>query len=157
MSYHLPWTAEHETALGDLLAKGFSFSESAAGLNEKFGTSYTRNSAIGKAHRLGLSGNTYVPVRRSPELTEATKRAKAERRNERRRTQPVSLVMVKRINLEALRCVEVEPQHKSLIELDVNGCRYPFGDGPFTFCNHTQLEGSSYCGPHMALTRRSMS
>ena len=157
MSYHIPWTAEHETTLGELLAKGFSHSQCAAKLNVLFGTGYTRNSSIGKAFRLGLSGNTYVHVRRSPEQIEATKRAKAERRNERRRSQPVSLVMVKRINLEALRCVEVEPQHKSLIELDVDGCRYPFGDGPFTFCNHTQLEGSSYCGPHLALTCRSMS
>jgi hypothetical protein len=41
-----------------------------------------------------------------------------------------------------------------LLDLDAEGCRYPFGDGPFTFCNHAQHEGSTYCGPHMALSRR---
>jgi GcrA cell cycle regulator len=122
----------------------------------ELGGGVTRNAIIGKMHRLGLSGRTYSGPysRKTPEEIEATKRAKMARRNERRRSHPGSFVMVKRVNLEALRCIEVEPQHKSLLELDPNGCRYPYGDGPFTFCNHPQLEGDSYCGPHLALSRR---
>ena len=151
MSYHPAWTMEHETALGEFLANGLSHSQCAAELNEKFGTSYTRNSSIGKAHRLGLTGRIYVYVRRPRSETEATRRAKYERRKERRRIQLASCVMV---NLEALRCVEVVPLHKSLIDLGPNDCRYPYGDGPYTFCGHPQMEGRSYCGSHTALSFR---
>lgn len=145
------WTAEQDNALKTMWAAGMSGSEIGALMGK------TRCAILGKVYRLEFGERATghkASKRRTPEQIEATKRAKAERRNERRRTQYVSVVMVKRINLEALRCVEVEPMHKSLIELDPDGCRYPFGDGPFTFCNHTQFEGSSYCGPHLALSRR---
>jgi hypothetical protein len=107
-------------------------------------------------HRLGLTGKVYGRIypRKTPEQIEAAKRLKAERRNERRRSQRVSFVMVKSINLEALRCIEVEPLHKSLADLGRNDCRYPYGEGPYTFCGNPQREGHSYCGPHFALTLR---
>jgi GcrA cell cycle regulator len=147
------WTEDLIDTLKGLLAKGFSSS----GIAAEIGT--TRNAVCGKIHRLGLNGGdgSRTFVRRTPEEKEATKRAKMERRNERRRSQRVTVVRVRQVNLEALRCVEVIPQHKSLLELDADGCRFPYGDGPFTFCNHAQHEGSSYCGPHMALSRRRMS
>lgn len=56
------------------------------------------------------------------------------------------------IDLPALRCVEVEPRHVSLLDLQQGGdCRWPYGDGPFTFCGHPAVFGS-YCGPHFGLS-----
>jgi GcrA cell cycle regulator len=56
-----------------------------------------------------------------------------------------------------LRCVEVNPRHLSLVDLEPGDCRYPYGgeeDGDvITFCGHPQREGSSYCVPHFHLTR----
>jgi GcrA cell cycle regulator len=142
-----PWTEEFSGRLVALVGGGFSFSQIASEMG------VTRNAAIGRAHRLGLNGKIYSRRRKTPAELEATKRDKEERRRERRRTQRASIVMVK-VNLEALRCVEVEPLHKSLADLGRNDCRYPYGEGPYTFCGNPQREGHSYCGPHFALTLR---
>jgi GcrA cell cycle regulator len=49
------------------------------------------------------------------------------------------------------------PRHLSLLELEPNDCRYPFGgdeDGEaITFCGHPRRQGSSYCVSHFHLTR----
>jgi len=142
------WTEDRTEMLKRLWASGsFSFSQIAGQMD------ITRNAVIGKAHRLGFNGRVYGNTKRTPEQIEASKRRKAERRNERRRTERVHMVRPT-INLEALRCVEVVPLHKSLIDLGSNDCRYPYGDGPYTFCGHPQLEGHSYCGPHFGLSAR---
>jgi GcrA cell cycle regulator len=43
-------------ALCEFLARGMSFSAIAKAINDKFGTSYTRNAAIGRSKRMGLRG-----------------------------------------------------------------------------------------------------
>jgi len=53
------WEEAHSVALRDCLEKGMSFAEIARAFNERFGTAYTRNAAIGRARRLELS----VPMR----------------------------------------------------------------------------------------------
>ena len=50
------WAPEHSMALCEFLARGMSFSAIAKAINDKFGTSYTRNAAIGRSKRMGLSG-----------------------------------------------------------------------------------------------------
>jgi GcrA cell cycle regulator len=56
-----------------------------------------------------------------------------------------------------LRCVEVDPRHLSLLEVEHNNCRYPYGGDEegeaITFCGHPRRKGSSYCTPHFHLTR----
>src|SRR5664279_2177032 len=51
-----------------------------------------------------------------------------------------------------LRCVEIEPRHLSLMELERSHCRYPYGgdeaDHTITFCGHPRRKGSSYCAQH---------
>src|ERR1700744_2112105 len=49
------WEEAHSVALREGVEKGLSFAEIAASLNSRFGTAYTRNAAIGRARRLGLS------------------------------------------------------------------------------------------------------
>jgi GcrA cell cycle regulator len=146
------WTEDRTDMLRKLFASG---SFSCSGMAAELGNGITRNAVIGKMHRLGLTGRIYDRSypRKTPEQIEVAKRLKAERRNERRRTQRASIVMVK-VNLEALRCVEVEPLHKSLADLGRDDCRYPYGEGPYTFCGQPQREGHSYCGGHFALTLR---
>ena len=51
---------------------------------------------------------------------------------------------------------------KTLIELDPNDCRYPFGEGPFVFCGDPQhiylckgkMIQSSYCREHHFMCAR---
>jgi len=146
------WTEDRTETLRKLWAAGVSFSNIAAQIG-----GVTRSAVGGKLYRLDLVGRDTNPrtySQRTPEQIEAAKRAKSDRRNERRRTQRVSFVMVKRVNLEALRCIEVEPMHKSFADLGPNDCRYPYGDGPYTFCGQQKFGDSSYCGGHMALSFR---
>jgi len=123
------WAPEHSDALREHLAWGLSFSEAARRINEKFGTEYSRNAAIGRAKRLGLVGagrpNTparvipprlerpYDPPARESKSTSTAFRWPAP---EMGKAEPVNL-----------RCVEIEPRHLSLVELEHGDCRYPYG------------------------------
>jgi GcrA cell cycle regulator len=64
-----------------------------------------------------------------------------------------------RVETPALRCVDVEPRHLSLLELAVGDCRYPYGGDAegeaITFCGHPKREDSSYCPAHFHLTQGS--
>jgi GcrA cell cycle regulator len=144
------WTEDRTETLRKLWAIGVSFS----GIAAELGDGVTRNAVCGKIHRMELIGpGSYR--RKTDEQIEAIKRNKEKRRRERRREQPIAIKPKLTItNLEALRCVEVEPLGKTLLELGPNECRYPFGDGPFLFCGRPTMGECSYCGPHFGLTAR---
>jgi GcrA cell cycle regulator len=61
------------------------------------------------------------------------------------------------VETPALRCVDINPRHLSLLQLEAGDCRYPYGgdnDGEaITFCGHPKREESSYCAAHFHLTR----
>lgn len=40
---------------------------------------------------------------------------------------------------------------KTLVELEDNDCRFPFGEGPFLFCGDPVQGKSSYCAHHHAI------
>lgn len=117
-----PWAAEGmTTALRLLHDKGFSCSEIARSLNVDFGTKLSRNSIIGKLHRLGLNG-VKNPAPRS------TKRAELDplRARAARRTLPPAPVEVP---AEPARPAELPPAPDSpgvaLADLREHHCRYP--------------------------------
>ena len=49
------WATEHCDALREHFAKGLSYAQIAGAINAKFGTGYSRNAALGRAKRMGLS------------------------------------------------------------------------------------------------------
>ncbi len=151
------WAPEHSDALRRLIAKGASFAEAARAINLRFNTSYTRSAALGRARRLGLGADD----RRQPSMP--TGPAKPEDVVERRSgasrplTIPWPIPPFKDVVPVELRCVDIQPRHLSLIELECGDCRYPYGgDGanePITFCGHPRRPGSSYCSLHFELSR----
>lgn len=150
------WAPEHSDALRDCVAKGMPFSEIATAINAKFNTAYTRNAALGRAKRMGL----VVPERQT---SPSTAKKQLARLLEIRVVQSRPLEFDPPVpKFEAaepvkLRCVEIEPHHLSLLELERGDCRYPYGgdsDGELiTFCGHPRQPGSSYCTPHFQLSR----
>src|SRR5579862_8406564 len=151
------WEGAHSVALRAYLGKGLSFSEIASALNQQFGTAYTRNAAIGRARRMGLS----VPLRPpSDSVMSAPKRPDARRicqsRAHKQAVVPPKPSTVERAAALQLRCVAITPRHLSLVDLEANDCRYPYGGDtegdPITFCGHPRHEGSSYCLSHFRLT-----
>lgn len=47
--------------------------------------------------------------------------------------------------------VEAPPRGITPLDLKRNECRFPSGDGPFTFCGRVKRDDSSYCREHHAL------
>jgi GcrA cell cycle regulator len=161
------WEEAHSVALRAYLDKGLSFSEIARALNQQFGTAYTRNAAIGRARRLGLS----VPLRPpSDSVMGSPKRPDARRICQSRarklahvppkpstfKSSAIKPSTFERAEALKLRCVAITPRHLSLVDLEANDCRYPYGGDiegePITFCGHPRHEGSSYCLSHFHLT-----
>ena len=150
------WAPEHSEVLRELVARGLSYSEIADAINAKFRTCYSRNAAIGRAKRMGIADSDRLKAQLSAhrlQLDRILKRRPPESRPfEFRRPMP----NFERAEPVTLRCVEVDPRHLSLLELERNDCRYPYGGDEegdvITFCGHPRREGSSYCTPHFHLT-----
>ena len=154
------WAPEHSDALREYLARGMSYSEIADAINAKFNTVYSRNAALGRAKRMGLGGSERPKElpKHWPQRPPDTKAPRLHRPRERYQpgfTRPMPAFEGREVT--RLRCVEIEPRHLSLIELQRGDCRYPYGGDEegeaITFCGHPRRPGSSYCAPHFHLTR----
>jgi GcrA cell cycle regulator len=161
------WVEAHSVALRAYLDKGLSFAEIARALNQQFGTIYTRNAAIGRARRMGLSVPLPPPsdsVMGSPKRPDARRICQSRTRRLNHVPPKASTSKpstpkpstFKRAEALQLRCVAMTPRHLLLVDLEANDCRYPYGGDaegdPITFCGHPRHEGSSYCLSHFHLT-----
>jgi GcrA cell cycle regulator len=154
------WTPEHSEALRQYLARGMSYSAISAAINSQFQTSYSRNAAIGRAKRMGLSNPDQPkdPPFHWPRRPYLSKGSGPNQSRERHAPEPArSIAAFERAEAPKLRCVAILPRHVSLVDLEIGDCRYPYGgdaDGePITFCAHPRRKDSSYCTPHFHLTR----
>jgi GcrA cell cycle regulator len=149
------WASEHSDALREHLARGMSYSQIARAINATFNTHYSRNATIGRARRMGLAA-----VDRPAEITPPAPRDQQPSvRRLRRDYAALAQWLVPKfepVKAEKLRCVDIEPRHLSLLELDEGDCRYPYGGDAegeaITFCGHPQRAESSYCAAHFHLT-----
>jgi GcrA cell cycle regulator len=153
------WPSEHSDALRECFVLRLSCLEAAAAINRKFNTSYSRNAVLSRATRMGLMGSRLpeLPPGTSPAVVPGLSPLGETRPSEpgwRRLHWPPAF---EKAETPKLRCVETEPRHLSLIELERADCRYPYGgDGEgeaITFCGQPRRPGSSYCTPHFHLSR----
>ncbi|MHC2333073.1 GcrA family cell cycle regulator [Bradyrhizobium sp. USDA 4454] len=160
------WLPEHSAALEDLRARGLSYSEIADRINTSFNTAYTRNAALSRAQRMGLAGldrpEPSLPGRLDPPKPSSPELPGIGRPREGRaepKPDPVRWpkMCAETVEIPPLRCAAVAPRHLSLLDLKPGDCRYPYGgdaDGEvMTFCGHPSRSGSSYCTPHLDLSR----
>ncbi len=160
MAGGVQWSDDHCAELTRLVASGMVYREIAATLNKTFGAShYTKSAVAGKVQRLDLPRPVRAkrpPYVRKPKI-KSPPRPRVFREVMRIVSANISggmrIVRAVETDQPELRCVEIEPRHRSLIDLEPGGCRYPYGDGPFTFCGHPKQDGSSYCTPHFHLCR----
>jgi GcrA cell cycle regulator len=147
------WAPAHADALRQHLARGLSYAEAARAINATFDTHYSRSAAIGRARRMGLAA--------CDRPRETTPPAPLDQQPSVRRLRKLHAALERWLAPEPvqsaeLRCVDIEPRHLSLLELEDGDCRYPYGgdvDGePITFCGHPQRAESSYCAAHFHLT-----
>jgi GcrA cell cycle regulator len=150
------WPREHSDALREYFGHGMSFSQIAQTINARFNTAYSRSAVLGRAARIGLAGAGRADQRTTspseagqPGLHKARERYAAAFM----RPRPV----FESVRPLKLRCVEIAPRHVSLLDLEPDDCRYPYGGDEegeaITFCAHPRQPDSSYCTAHVDLTR----
>jgi GcrA cell cycle regulator len=146
------WTDDRVELLKRLWGDGLSASQIATELG-----GISRNSVIGKVHRLGLSG------RAKSQPASAPRQRKARAHGTRMR---IGLAGVRgNTALAALHCYEqeLEPepelaeniipigQRCTILDLTDSKCHWPIGDpgsSDFFFCGGKAIEGLPYCGYH---------
>ena len=134
------WTQERVDLMAKLWKDGLSASDVASRLG-----GVTRSAVIGKVHRLGLSGRTKRMGRAA---------AINQHRRNAWKTKPTAKFPRPAIKIVAEPWVPIaEPfvpveERKSLLNLQDEDCRWPFGDGPFSFCACAKEPGLPYCRPH---------
>jgi GcrA cell cycle regulator len=157
----MTWTEERVELLKKLWADGLSASRIAAELG-----GVSRNSVIGKVHRLGLSGraksaSASVPRQRKPRTHQHMMRLA--RPGVRGNT---ALAPMQAIETD----LEPEPavveniipmgQRCSILQLTESTCRWPIGDpssADFFFCGGKSIEGLPYCGYHSRIAYQPVS
>jgi GcrA cell cycle regulator len=140
------WDAAAHDLLLSLWTEGFSASVCARQINEKFGTSFTRNAVIGRAHR------SMFPMRATIKGGQHTiRRARGAR------SKAPKLAVEKRIPPPEVEIIDTQipfGQRKTFLELDLaRECHWPVGtpgtEG-FFFCGGRTDDGCSYCTKHYA-------
>lgn len=138
------WTDDHVETLKRLYDDGLTCAQIA----NEMRCGFTRNAVIGKIHRLGLNGRVYASRKMTPEEAEASRvRKVAYTRDYRAKQRAVSPPVKPSRPARPDVCLEVTPRNLDLCDLGHNDCRWPYGEGPFTFCGNMVLHGS-YCAAH---------
>lgn len=132
------WTPEKVEQLIAMFHEGLSCEI----IGRRLGT--TRNAVIGRLHRMG-----YTKPQPTTKIARVPKRAEGS-------SDGRGVVIRFRPHMENFqqRAAAVVPLHIGLVDLQSHHCRYPYGEGPYSFCGHKKADGSSYCPEHFALTWR---
>lgn len=176
MTLRTEWPEEHDDAIREGRANGRSFGDITKDLNKRFRTDHSRNSIIGRAHRIGVVApqTTITNIAHQKEFRKARRRKEPRPVAELAASNAVKLPETIRmpnplgadlarkrceVDMPKLRCAEVEPLHLDIADLNDQTCRWPIGgwpdETPITFCGHPPVPGSPYCEEHRALGLRS--
>jgi GcrA cell cycle regulator len=147
------WTQEQSDALKAHVEAGDSYSVAAAKINAKFGTSYSRNATIGRANRIGLASPVKEKKPRQarkykPRIRIVSSNGNS---NQKRIIQVPDGESYQTIDDEAL---DLAARHISFAELTSETCKWPYGDGPFTFCGCEKPAEGPYCHGHQLRSQR---
>jgi GcrA cell cycle regulator len=128
------WPRERCDYLAEVWREGFSFSELAQAIAERFGVYLTRSAIAGKVGRMNL--RDIERVKRAPKV---------------RAPRQLSAAVTKQVKPEPPRA-PLKPRMIDILELTKYTCRYPYGDTPpYLYCGCPPLKGSPYCRDHTEL------
>lgn len=144
------WTDEAVEELKRMWDRGMTTGQIAKALN------VTKNSIIGKVHRLCLTARP-SPIKKtdtaSKEKNQVTKEAPVkEKKKTIEATQPKAAT--KEVSVKSTQKPIVETTNIPLVKLDNHTCRWPMGDprdDDFCFCGKRIRTGQTYCEEHAAI------
>ena len=120
-------------ALCQAIADKLTARQAAEKLSGLAGTTLSRNAMIGAAKRRGMRFGGGTPLPRKKTV----------------RQEPVNIIRPKIVYEQPPEApVPADFLGLTILDLPLNGCRYPSGDGPYLFCGNPQRDGSSYCAYH---------
>jgi GcrA cell cycle regulator len=141
------WDEASVDTLKTLWAEGWS----GAAIARELGNGHTRNSIIGKVHRLGIASRSRL--RSKPRNYSAPRHPRAVK------SRPVALVKARPRPLVPvapyvpLPQIETTGSGVSFMALNAHTCRWPLGEpkgSESMFCGVEPVAHSSYCGAHRA-------
>lgn len=152
------WTEEAVDRLAALWADGRSASEIA----RIFGAGVTRNSVIGKVHRLGLSGNHRIMDARAASeakrqvrlkrLRAARREAKKKEQRETKARMPRRKRVQDKVKLLRREWADEPQGGTSFLDLRPNQCHWPLDERDevtWKFCGEkVERDGARYCAHH---------
>lgn len=157
-----PWTPERTELLRTLWDRGFSASQIAYRLGEGI----SRNSVLGKAHRLGIVINGQrtaaygKSVRAKKRPSVAANLSKLEKRLFGKYMSGFNADRTansdKSVSEAAISPTDEDIARVQFSELEAHHCKYPIGDprqSGFGFCGLERVPGSPYCMPHTRISR----
>jgi len=147
------WPVSHEKRLRELVAGGIGDTAIARVLNHLFGTKHTKDSVIGKRHRLKLK----IPKERQPEEKRTAKRVLPHGHRPQRIEKPTVKLLPKKARKIASVICEGGPHVPGipLISRARHQCGWPLNEGgPYLFCGMPRAEGFPYCQYHAWLSQR---
>ena len=152
------WRDARAAMLEACLARGMTFLQTSEEINRGFGTKYSRCAIAGAAARHKLKSKNPAVARPS---TQQVRHAPSRKCIEagaaaRRKPEPINVKVIQMTrfhpdNLAGLRCDEVPPTIWATFD-NRTGCRWPYGDRAYVYCNLPHLKGFPYCRWHMALS-----
>src|SRR5688572_2716908 len=144
------WTAHDDDQLAALIGEGFSGSQAGTQMKR------SRNSCVGRAHRLGLTfkgphggWNRTGKTPAKPAKLRLVKPAKP--------LHPSKLIADRLASKAAEPPAPklVGPRMVPLVDLTAEDCKWPIGDPrdpSFGFCGHPRIPGCPYCPDHRHLS-----
>jgi GcrA cell cycle regulator len=157
----MTWTEERVELLKKLWADGLSASRIAAELG-----GVSRNSVIGKVHRLGLSGraksaSASAPRQRKPRTHQHMMRLARPGVRGNTALAPMQVIETDLApEPEVVENIIPMGQRCSILQLSESTCRWPIGDpssADFFFCGGKSIEGLPYCGYHSRIAYQPVS
>jgi GcrA cell cycle regulator len=150
-----PWTSEIIDRLRQHMADGLSAKECAAELKSEFQHSFTRNSVIGKAQRIGLRPGSLDMITREKQRKRDGIKHPRKGRVLKLHKPPMArapLAWPEPVTVDDLRIPQA--QRLTLVELENHHCRFPIGEvgsPDFFFCGAPTADmagGRPYCRAH---------
>jgi GcrA cell cycle regulator len=152
------WTEAQSEALKAHIGSGLSYAAAARRINEEFQTAYSRNAAIGRANRIGLATPDRPPGQKSPRIykpREHKPRLRVVRANSNSgRLRVIQVSETEQFEPVTDEALDAAARHIGFDALTNETCKWPYGDGPFTFCGCAKISDGPYCYGHQIRSQR---